>query len=121
MRIALEEVILRTELEADPVVLGPWPVGLPAYVVFIENDGDVDAEVHIKGGQDHDGPFVRSYGSDSLISVPARAKAVPAVITDIPKFLALHLESAVPNGVKITIATYQPRVDQELARESLVV
>lgn len=116
-----EEVILRDQLEANPAVLGPWTVGKPAYVVFAENMSDEDATLHIKGGQDIDGPFVRQYGSDSLVTIPARARMVPAVIQDIPKFVALHLSTRINDGVRVEIVTYQPTPDHEVATESLTV
>lgn len=115
------ERILRTQLEANPEVIGPWEFGKPAYVVFAENMGDTDATLHIKGGQDIDGPFVRQYGSDSLISIPARSRMSPAVITDIAKFVALHLETANGDGVRVEIVAYQPLPDHEVATESLTV
>lgn len=119
--ISREEVILRDQLEANPAVFGPWPVAKPGYVVFAENMSDEDAELHIKGGQSVDGDFVRQYGSDSLITIPARARMQPAVITDIPKFVALHLTGRINDGVRVQIVTYQPTPDHEVATESLTV
>lgn len=115
------EVLLRTELEANPFVLPPWEVGRPAYVVFAENLGDVDVDLHIKGGPAATGPFVRQYGSDSIISIPARAKMIPAVITDIAKFVALHLTADAPDGLRVTLVMYQPVPQQDVATESLTV
>lgn len=115
------EVILRNQLESNPEVIGPWLVGKPGFVVFAENLSDEDATLHIKGGQDIDGPFVRQYGSDTVINIPARAKMVPAVIQDIAKFVALHLGGRIGDGVKIELVAYQPLVDHELATESLTV
>lgn len=115
------EVILRDQVEANPEVIGPWLVSKPAFVVFAENMSDEDATLHIKGGQDNDGPFVRQYGSDSIVTIPARAKMSPAVITDIAKFVALHLGDRINDGVKVELVMYQPLPDHELATESLTV
>lgn len=114
-------VVLRTQLEDNPEVIGPWQVGKPAYVVFAENGTDSDVQLHIKGGQTPSGPFVRQYGSDTVITIPARAKMQPVVITDIPKFVALHLAAVAGDGVRVELHTYAPLPDHETATESLTV
>jgi len=115
------EKILRNQLAANPEVIGPWEVSRPAFVVFAENLGDTDVTLHIKGGQTVNGPFVRQYGSDSLISIPAFSKIVPAVVTDIAKFVALHLQTRSEEGILVELLGYQPLPDHDIATESLTV
>jgi len=121
MNIRRTEMILRDQLAANPEVFGPFEFGKPAFVVFAENLSDNDATLHIKGGQDNDGPFVRQYGSDALINIPARASMIPAVITDIAAFTAFHLESRINDGVKVEVVAYQPIPYHDVATESLTV
>lgn len=115
------DAVLRTQLAANPEVLGPWPVAAPGYVVFAVNMGSTEALLHIKGGQTPDGPFARSYGSDTIITVPPGGRIVPAVVTDIAKYLALHLQAECPDGVRVELHTYYPVPNQDIARESLSV
>lgn len=115
------DAILRVELADNPVVIGPWPVAAPGYVVFFHNMGSTDAVVHIKGGQSPEGPFARSYGADSVVTVPAYGRATPAVVTDIAKYVALHLTETCPDGVRVEIHSYYPVPNQDIAREQLSV
>lgn len=115
------EKILRNQLEDNPEVVGPWEFSAPGYVVFVENLSDEVATLNIKGGESIDGPFVRQYGSDAVITIQPRARIVPAVITDVPKFVALHLDARIGDGVKVELVSYQTLPSHELARERLSV
>jgi len=115
------EYILRDQLAANPQVAQRFEFGKPAFVVFAENLSDEDAVLHIKGGQDIAGPFVRQYGADSLVNIPARASMIPAVITDIAAFTAFHLGARINDGVRIEVVAYQPVPSFDLATESLTV
>lgn len=114
-------VLLRNQIESNPHVVGPWLVARPGFVVFATNHGSEDSVLHIKGGPARHGPFVREYGSDSQITIKAGAHMQPVVITDIPKFVALHLTEENPDGVRLEMVGYEPLVSQDLATESVTV
>lgn len=113
--------LLRKELADNPVVIGPWAISRPGFALFAENLGDEECEIQVKGGSVIGGPFVREYGSDTIITVPPKGRIVPAVITDIAKFIALHLTAANPDGVRVELVHYNVAIDPDVARESVTV
>ena len=113
------EVILRRQLEANPEVVGPWPISLPQAALLIENNGQENAVVNIAGGDEIGGPFYSNYGSDTGVDVVAGGRTI-VLVSDVVKYMAIFLTTAVPDGVKVTIVSFSgPGVGTEVRRVSL--
>lgn len=118
MLINRHSLELRTQTHANPHVLGPWIVARPGYAIFLENCSNVQVEVSVGGGEEYAGPFVREYASDTLVLLHPKARQV-VVVNEIAKFLGFWLDVPAPDGVRIEVVTFNPPVNQDIARESV--